>query len=114
MQKEKRAFYESRFYLEDMVEDVRGYTAGERWNGWATPYFPFEESERVVAQINRFHKEPGLNSNAAYYDSDADEFCFPAENEWDRYGPSDIDVAGELMKVYAIGACYWVWSEEKD
>ena len=35
-----------------------GYTSGKLWNGWATPYFEFEEAKRVAEGFNECAEYP--------------------------------------------------------
>ena len=40
---------EAKFVIEPLGETVfDGYTQDEDWNGWACPYFTFEQAERIV------------------------------------------------------------------
>ena len=37
-----------------------GYTSGARWNGWATPYFTFEEAQKLQAEFSKGAGSPML------------------------------------------------------
>jgi hypothetical protein len=40
----------------EVYGDVRfqGFTQDETWNGWACPYFTFEQAQRIVEAHQRF------------------------------------------------------------
>jgi hypothetical protein len=40
-------FYESRFAIDDWFGPFEGWTTGERWNGWAYPYFEFDTALKM-------------------------------------------------------------------
>lgn len=81
--------------------EFEGYTRGEEWNGFACPYFTFEQARRVA---DAWHE---VGSNAVY-DSDNDRFSFQMDNgEMDSFPLLEIDG----MKVYAIGNGCWIWEE---
>src|SRR5688572_28108464 len=79
----------------------KGYTQGEEWNGFACPYFTFNQGQRVMeAWLENGHK--------AFYSKEKDEFYFQMEDgEMDIF-PS-VEIAGE--NVYPIGNGCWIWSE---
>ena len=81
-----------------------GFTQGETWNGWARPFFTYDEAQKIVTA----HKEQRLN---AYYDHESDGFAFEiasSEGEYDIF--SSVEVVG--MKLYPVGAGCWIWEEE--
>jgi hypothetical protein len=45
---DEEAMHKSTFVIEDQFGPYPGYTTGERWNGWATPYFECEVALRMV------------------------------------------------------------------
>lgn len=76
-----------------------GYTAGELWNGWERPLFPFESAQRIADAVNEFQ--------TAFYDALADEFVFETEDgETERFGAVEVE---EIGKLYPIGAGLWIW-----
>lgn len=99
---------ETKFTI-DVYGDVQfdGFTTDEDWNGWACPYFTFEQAQRIVAEHQRF----GL---LAWYDADADKFVFSVEQG--RVGEPDEFEAVEIdgRKLYPIGARCWIWEETAD
>jgi hypothetical protein len=86
---------------------------GERWNGWACPYFEHPEANRLLmAQIAAGH--------AARYDGERDAYIFAYGIEDPDYQPNDprwigedpwvfagMDLEGH--HVYPIGAWAWTW-----
>lgn len=78
-----------------------GYTFGDRWNGWACPYFEFAEAERIM------HNSDGQMT----YDKDTDTFTFIIdEDNMDSWQGFDRD--GKHL--YGIGAYSWVWDDMAD
>lgn len=95
---------ETEFSIDTLGSKVfEGYTQGEEWNGWACPYFTFEQAEQVV----KAHSEKGLK---AWYDPDTDAFSFEIEasNEIDTFKAEEI----EGQRLYPIGASCWIWEEQ--
>lgn len=95
----------TRFSIDAIGEDVLfdGFTTGDTWNGWACPYFTFEQAQ----QLMRAYEE---NRMRAWYDQDFDAFSFKVGNddsESDTF--SVIEVEGR--KLYPIGAFCWIWEE---
>jgi hypothetical protein len=86
------------------AEEFAGFTAGETWNGFACPYFTFEQAQHVLMA----HQNLGLDAG---YDRERDEFFFTLghgdEEGPEFYGP--VRVGG--LTVYPIGAGCWIWSE---
>lgn len=77
-----------------------GFTEGENWNGWACPYFTFEESQKIV----KAHIETGQKAS---YNAILDAFHFEVSNEYDFY--EAIEISGQ--KLYPIGNSNWIWEE---
>lgn len=92
-------------FLIDLYGDkvFDGYTQGETWNGWACPYFTFEQAERLV----QAHSEKGFR---AWYDADSDAFSFEIEasDDIDSFSAQEI----EGIKLYPIGTGCWIWEIE--
>jgi hypothetical protein len=84
------------------------YLNGERWNGWAMPYFTKETAlDMLTASGNTFRFDDArdafiISEPEAY---DGEDYVIEAEQ---------IDVNGERVKVYAVGAGCWVWDEVTD
>lgn len=82
---------------------VSAYTNGQRWNGWAMPYFPFEAAMQLLPHT------PNLR-----YDEATDAFIntmegYPAGEDEESFGAQTLSVAGAPVKVYAIGTACWTW-----
>lgn len=91
----------------DFLENktFQGYTQDEEWNGFACPYFSFEQGRQLI----EVWRERGWS---ARYDDSKDEFTFQMNNGKEE-GSYDsfpaIEVEGK--KLYAIGAFNWIWDE---
>lgn len=98
------------FSIEDSELTSVGWTAGERWNGWACPRFEKEEADKVMKDYNTDGQEP-----KAYYDEEKDTYFFPdvwgKDVEWDEYKGIVINTFEGPKTVYAIGAGFWVWDD---
>lgn len=89
-------------WLDENVR-LQAYTNGYRWNGWAQPYFTLEQAKVLQEHM------PALQ-----YSSEEDVFLMPDDNEdepW-RFAPETIQVSGEAIKVYGIGAGAWCWTAD--
>lgn len=82
-------------------EAFDGFTLGETWNGWARPYFTFEQALRILEA----HHSRGQKG---WYDESEDAFSFEmGEGEVDSFPAESI----EGRKLYPIGAGCWIWEE---
>ena len=79
-----------------------GYTSGES-DGWASPYFAFDEA-RKIAEVH----ENTLNL-PTHYDESGDKFIFEMPDETEEYPAILI----EEKKLYPIGNCEWIWEENR-
>ena len=84
-----------------------GYTNGDRWNGWATPYFTLEEAQRLQAEFNQ---GDGLRM---FYDCQADKFILQYEDDDEPYvwKGEDIQTVDGKLHLYGIGAYSHIWDE---
>ena len=84
-----------------------GYTNGDRWNGWATPYFTLEEAQRLQAEFNQ---GDGLRM---FYDCQADKFILQYEDDDEPYiwEGEDIQTVDGKLHLYGIGAYSHIWDE---
>lgn len=83
--------------------EFEGYTRGENWNGFACPYFTFDQAKRIVDAW------PETGGTASYV-SGGDEFIFQmSDGARDSFGPVEI----EGMKLYPIGNGSWIWDEQE-
>ena len=87
-----------------------GYTSGRTWNGWATPYFPFEEAQRLQAEFSEGADSPML------YDVMKDEFRIQYDNDDEPYiwKGEDIQTVDGIKHLYGIGAYSHIWDELDD
>lgn len=77
------------------------YSNGLRWNGWVQPLFTLETAQSMIAH----HSDLS-------YDAEKDRFvCTPANEEPYEFVAQDIEVEGQVLKVYGIGAGFWCWDE---
>lgn len=85
-----------------------GWTAGERWNGWACPRFTKEEADKVMEDFNLSLHGPYIR-----YDEGTDTYHVPFNDgeEWDEHKGEIINTFEGPVKVYTIGAGYWVWDD---
>lgn len=84
-----------------------GYTNGDRWNGWATPYFTLEEAQKLQAE---FDQGDGLRM---FYDCRADKFILQYEEEDEPYvwKGEDVQTVDGKLHLYGIGAYSHIWDE---
>lgn len=95
---------ETQFFLESLGNyEFEGYTRDEEWNGWACPYFSYEQAEKIA----RIHSE--VWDTKVRYDSGADKFVFGFSDETEEY--TAVDIGGK--KLYPIGTCVWIWEEKE-
>jgi len=93
----KKAVFRIEIYGDNNFE---GFTNGETWNGWACPYFTFQEAQKIVDA----HRKTGQN---AQYDEDSEAFLFEVQNEEEFYLPLNV----EGRNLYSIGYSSWIWEE---
>lgn len=107
-------YKKSLFYIDGLGEEnIEGYTNGETWNGHACPYFTEENALKVLhladtvggAEKTHFDKE----KEVMIIVQDSTD---PDLNE--TFESSIIEVDGEKITVYAIGAFSWIWTEVED
>jgi hypothetical protein len=108
MTAEKGRMQKGTFVIEDWFGPYPGYTTGERWNGWATPYFEYDVARQMVEDW----KAVDPDKMAAYYDIDTDQCCFRyADEDWDCFPPAIHEIDGQTRKLYPIGAFCWIWDD---
>jgi len=108
--------YKAIFYIDGIEGMFEGYTDGSNWNGWATPYFTYEEGERIMDAITELHKQDDelpIRGEVGYYDEAEDAFIVPGEgdNEAEIFYGMDIKINGKKIRVYPIGNGSWIWDE---
>lgn len=103
---------QSTFMLDALGERAfNGYTGGEEWNGFACPYFDFDQAQALVAAW----REKGW---ATHYDEAADAFVFSVNQDFETGESEEFEefpaVARDGQNLYAIGAFAWTWEETAD
>jgi hypothetical protein len=102
--------YAATYGIDDVIEDLPGYSFGRRWNGWACPYFPKESCDRIAQAIGKgAHFDADAEAHVIPYDTDSDQ-----PKEFDRYPAQTIRVEGQELKVWAIGNGCWTWEEQRE
>lgn len=97
------------FKIESLgYETFEGFTKDEDWNGWDCPYFTFEQAQKVLKTYNTLRSVIG-QKGLAYYDSAADGFIFPTNDEDEPEIFAATVENGE--KYYPVGAFCWIWEE---
>jgi hypothetical protein len=85
---------------------VEGFSSGEEWNGWACPYFTYEQAERLVELWER-------NRWKAAYDGVQDAFVFSVNQDFTTGDSEEFEtfpaVSIEGLNYYPIGAFQWTW-----
>ena len=89
-----------------------GYTAGRRWNGWATPFFEVDEAFAIMGEYNRGREA----TEQMFYDKETDTFRIDATEYTDADEWKGINCQTEdgLKHLYGIGAYSWVWDDTTD
>lgn len=89
-------------------ETFDGFTKNENWNGWACPYFTFDQAQKVMKQYNQLRGILG-RQDFAFYDSVSDVFVFPTNDEDES--ESFFAINENNQKYYPVGAFCWIWEE---
>ena len=110
-------FIDKSWWPDPIPHRFDGFTADIRWNGWACPYFTFEQAQAVIEQHNKLYEiafadgEESLHAaclyGKAFYDAEHDTFWFPMEGgEEDGF---DGFERADGIKYYCIGSWCWTW-----
>lgn len=85
----------------DAIEGKKfpGYTFGDDWNGWATPYFEKPEANLIMEALGGTY-----NDGKYLFDDGYDGF--------DEYEKQTIETVDGPKDVYAIGAYSWTWDND--
>lgn len=95
-------FTKKYFHIEGYENIYEGYSDGTVWNGWAKPHFPFEVAKKLLEQ--------DLQGDIVGYNEEKDSFYIKnGADEIEEYEGFFIQVDGQEIKVYDIGAGCWVW-----
>lgn len=110
-----RIFRKTHFEIDSFCVDGKqalfeGYTDDQTWNGWECPRFEKAEADRIMEAAKGYGQTVLFDEETEVYTYvDADD---PSMQE--EYSPADIEVNGETIKIWAIGAWCWVWDAVDD
>jgi hypothetical protein len=93
----------AKFTIDSLKGIFEGHTRGENWNGWACPYFTYEQALLVLTACQQADQH-------GFYDVTNDRFTFSFKDEDESCEAEEIDG----MKVYPIGARNWIWEEVEE
>ena len=97
--------YQTVFTMVAFTHPHIGYTLGDKWNGWATPYFEFDEACAIMKEFNVVeHNEP------MKYSKQHDTFIIEMEDgEIEVWQGKNYLTKEGVKHLYAIGAYAWTW-----
>lgn len=110
----KAEWRKGRFSMDFMGEkSAEGWTTGELWNGWATPFFEKGDAEAVLRELAGTYAEMGETYRWGY-DPEGDAFSSqsPHDEEPERTEGEWIMTPEGRKRVYGIGAYSWTWNED--
>ena len=82
-----------------------GYTAGNRWNGWATPFFEVDEAIKIMEEFNSYEPEEPI-----IYAEANDTFMHKiADDEIELWKGTNYNTDEGIKHLYGIGAYAWIW-----
>lgn len=114
---------------------LRGYSYGDRWNGWECPYFSDKESNIIMKMAQGFgdiaFKHPKVDAYVIIRDiEDLSNYGYSLkdlENDFEQlkrlaydmciggieiFEATSIRIASDkVVKLYPIGAYCWVWDK---
>jgi hypothetical protein len=98
----------SKVFIDSPTTALEAYVAvGVDWNGWVLPYFTREQADAWMRWQNTV---PGCTATYnAQTDTYASQYLGEDPDDWPPVG---IEVDGQTLHVYPIGAGCWVWSAE--
>lgn len=84
------------FSMDCFDENIEGFTYGNTWNGWACPYFTFDNAMKLTSLVpfNMWYHQEGDTFLTMSDEIDNEEF-------------NAVIIDGQ--KYYAIGNCSWCW-----
>lgn len=97
--------YKTIFTIGEVAKAYIGYTKGQLWNGWATPYFEFSEAIEIMQDFNK------CADNLMKYDETYDQFYVWDEgnDDYEMWKGKDYATDEGIKHLYGIGAYSWVW-----
>lgn len=101
------------FWMDFLEREYPGWTSGDLWNGWATPFFERKVAEAVLRESQKAFGEISQEYEWSY-DPKTDLFKFKSESdeEADKVRGEWIETP-EGRKLYGLGAYSWTWSEKE-
>lgn len=93
--------YKAFFSMDCMDANIEGLTYGYTWNGWACPYFTYENALKLAELMPDFRMT---------YNQETDSFI---ANSDDQYQDNEEFFSKVIdgVKYYGIGNCSWCWFE---
>ena len=85
-----------------------GYTAGKRWNGWATPYFEIDEAIKIMEEFNSYEPEFPITYNEKTDTFSVEEIGGGNGDEWKGV---NYQTDEGIKHLYGIGAYSWTWED---
>lgn len=89
------------FVIDGINDAFIGFTKGETWNGFACPYFSYDEATRIMHQYKQFPMQ-----SMVYIKSDDCFLCYDG-----RYHGYDYKTADRNQHLYPIGNSVWIWDQ---
>lgn len=88
--------------FDEMADDeyIDAYSFGQRWNGWAYPYFTREQLDKVLAVNDELRFEDDKVIQPTQYEGEPDDV-------WEKETIKTVD--GE-KEVWPVGAGFWCWN----
>ena len=98
------------FTIDGIAPAYMGYTSGDLWNGWATPYFEKSEALRVMEDYNKNTESP------MFYNEQYDTFYHFGTDSYDgeMWRGENAQTEEGIKHLYGIGAYCWVWDAVND
>lgn len=91
--------YKALFSMDCMDVNIEGLTYGNTWNGWACPYFTYENALKLGELMPDFFLK---------YDAETDSFKANSDdNDNEEFTAEVIDG----VKYYGVGNMSWCWYE---
>ena len=87
-----------------------GYTRGDDWNGWATPFFEIDEALAIMEEFNKQNPDDQI-----LYSEANDTFMRKvADDEIDLWRGKNYQTEDGVKHLYGIGAYSWTWEDVTD
>lgn len=104
------AWIKSTFTIDSLENQAfEGFTHGDKWNGWACPFFDRTTAENLL-------RESEANEYVWHYDGKRDAFIVRSTSDPEDYEPEvfsgvTAQIGEAEVTLYGIGANSWVWEE---